>query len=399
MNPSLFGKILFVLSVLSTTPWGRFQVLLFLDNGITPSQYGTIQLFAVPFKAMGYVAWGMAADTIGIKTALLASIIASTLVLEFFRNGFVFAALWSVILAKILRTSMNGAWPLCDSYAVKAAGTTSYGGIRVWGSASWGFSGLFVGYLLDSLHSKFGYDSIFGLTYLLAGVLVLLIIRYFPADLEVSKYKKTSVSLANIIQSVLNKSILMHLLVNFVFGIAVSVSTMVVPAWTKTVHHAAAGQLGMLTFANSSIGLFVFYFAGKLMKLYGAKNLILFAHFGHAVRLCCYSFVTIENSLYLLPMIETLHSCSFALFWNASTSILHALAPPDALATSQTMLSSTHMTLGQMCGGFFFLHLMESHGFDLVWKIGLGVTLLSSLLIYAFVNVPLTLQEISDEKP
>jgi hypothetical protein len=65
-------------------------VLLFLDHGITPSQYGTVQFFGVPFKACGYVAWGMAADTVGLKTALLGSIVASTLILEVFRHSFVF---------------------------------------------------------------------------------------------------------------------------------------------------------------------------------------------------------------------------------------------------------------------------------------------------------------------
>ena len=267
LSAQLFGKLLFVLSVLCGTPWGRFQVLLFLDHGITPSQYGTVQLFGIPFKACGYVAWGMAADTVGLKTALLGSIVASTLILEVFRHSFVFTSLWLVILVKIIRTAANGAWPLCDSYAVKAAGTEAYGGIRVWGSASYGFSGLFVGWVLDALYSRFGYDSIFGLTYALAGLLVVLIVRYFPNNLDAKQYRKATPSLSGIVSSLMNRNVFNFLVVNFCFGIAVSVSTMVVPAWAKTAHGAKAGQLGLITFMACIFGLIVFNYAGTLIQV------------------------------------------------------------------------------------------------------------------------------------
>ena len=112
--------------------------------------------------------------------------------------------------------------------------------------------------------------------------------------------------------------------------------------------------------------------------------------------MCLYSLVTSENSYYLLPAIESLHCFSFALFWNCSTSILHSLAPPDALATAQTMLSSTHMTLAQMSGGFLFLHLMELYSFDLVWKVGLVVTVFSAAMTSWLVTIPKTIIEIEE---
>lgn len=107
--------------------------MLFLENGVSLSQLGVLQLAAVPFKSMGYVAWAFAADIFGLKTALLLSLILSTMSLELFRHQLLYSWVGFVIMGKIVRTSLNAAWPLVDSYAGKCqfSNVPEYALIRV----------------------------------------------------------------------------------------------------------------------------------------------------------------------------------------------------------------------------------------------------------------------------
>jgi PPP family 3-phenylpropionic acid transporter len=290
-----------------------------------------------------------------------------------------------VILGKVIRTSLNAAWPLVDSYAVKAAGSGQYGSIRLWGSLSWGASGLLVGYILDFFYKRFGYDSIFGLSYFMVSLLVLIIVYFFPQNVNVKDLKKQRVTW-KAFEPLMNRKVFNFLAVNFMFGLAVSVSTGVVPAWTKVTHKATSVTLGAILFASVFLGLFVFHHSSFLLQRFGAKQLLMAAHLGHFFRLCCYFQVTEENNYYLLPLIETLHCFSFALFWNASTSILHSLAPDEILVTAQTVLSSVHMNIAQMLGSSFFLSLFQSYGFFYVVRLGLIITMVSLVMVHFMIG-------------
>ena len=123
--------------------------------GLTPSQIGTLSLTS-PIKAAGYVLWGVLADNIGIKKALLFSIIISTLAMEPLRWRSTYTVFTWVLIgkkkslvfhffqisimmknsfcvpAKGVRTATNAAWPLVDSFAAKSGGLKGYGSIRLW---------------------------------------------------------------------------------------------------------------------------------------------------------------------------------------------------------------------------------------------------------------------------
>ena len=117
-QPALFGKVLFVLACLASTPFSRFQTLLYLDRGLTPAQLGTLQL-TLPLKAAGYFVWGVLGDRIGMQKAIILCILMSTLAMEPMRWSVTFSDFRFVFAAKALRTSMNAAWPLVDGFAVK----------------------------------------------------------------------------------------------------------------------------------------------------------------------------------------------------------------------------------------------------------------------------------------
>ena len=137
VSAASFGKLLFVITVLANTPFSRFQNLLYLDRGLDAAHVGTLQLTLV-FKAVGWLIWGIIADTIGLKYALIVCIILSTLALEPFRWQIVFDNFALLFLVKSLRTFLNAAYPLVDGVALKASQLTNYSEIRLWGSLSFG---------------------------------------------------------------------------------------------------------------------------------------------------------------------------------------------------------------------------------------------------------------------
>jgi hypothetical protein len=131
-----------------------------------------------------------------------------------------------------------------------------------------------------------------------------------------------------------------------------------------------------MTLCSVLVGLIVFTKSAALIERHGAKTLLLVAHAGthalpilslssdllseinsgHALRLTLYMFVTRDNCLVALPLIEALHCFSFALFWCAGAHMLHAVVCTDQiLVSNQSLLALSHTTFGQLLGGFLFL--------------------------------------------
>jgi PPP family 3-phenylpropionic acid transporter len=371
-----------VLACLASTPFSRFQTLLYLDRGLTPSQLGTLQL-TLPLKAMGYFVWGVLGDRIGMQKALILCILMSTLAMEPLRWSATFTDFRYVFVAKAIRTSMNAAWPLVDGFAVKAVGLSMYGSVRLWGSLSFGVSGLVIGFILDYFYATFGFQSIFVLSYVLAAVVIAMLFMCFPKD---STQLSAAQSGHDIVRLLSNRTLFLFLVCAMLFGASFSISSQVVPVWVRKDLGKGAAFLGMLSVCSIAVGLGVLHYAGYLLERFGAKRLLLVAHVGHGVRIMLYMLVNAGNCNWLLPAVETLNCFSFALFWSSATSMLHSLCSEQIMASSQSLLAIAHTTMGTLVGTYVLMNVYEAYGFYSVCNVALAGTVFSGLFSWGVLS-------------
>lgn len=344
LSKEVFGKALFVVSCLASAPFQRFGQLLLLDRGVTAAELGVLQL-TWPFKAIGYVAWGLLADRIGLKWALLASLLLSTLALEPFRVTSTYQSFAMLWVARAARTFLNGAYPLIDSFAVIAAGVRGYGAIRLFGSLSFGLSGLLVGGVLDYFYQLYGYATIFALQYSLTALLMLMVWLYFPRNDPNLLANENGTRLSEVWAAVARRKTAVFLFSCILYGMSTSVSSTVVPVWVRQEFRKGAFFLGVLSVTSVSLCVVVFYYADRLLERYGAKRLLLWAHGFHLLRVALYATVSGTNVGMALPLIELLHGGSFALFWVGATSVMQG---DQVLASNQSLLAVCHTTIGQV---------------------------------------------------
>lgn len=82
-----------------------------------------------------------------------------------------------------------------------------------------------VGGTLDYFFATMGFDSIFFISYALGGVLIILLLRFYPNDAPQNLEK--SVSLSELMEILGSKQLFAFLLSSLLFGISVSVSSQV----------------------------------------------------------------------------------------------------------------------------------------------------------------------------
>lgn len=137
-----------------------------------------------------------------------------------------------------------------------------------------------------------------------------------------------------------------------------------------------------------SVGLLVFHYSPRLLDRYGAKNLILVAHAGHFARVLLYTLLTKDNCTFALPIIETLHCFSFALFWAAASHMLHNVCATGnvVLVSNQSLLSLSHMTIGQGLGSYVWMQVYGKYGIGSAIAGGLVVTIISAVILSTFIS-------------
>ncbi len=192
---------------------------------------------------------------------------------------------------------------LCSILA-QAAGLSQYGSVRLWGSLSFGVSGLVIGFILDYFYATFGFQSIFVLSYVLAAFVIGMLVFCFPKDAPQLGASPLGHDIGRLLS---NRTLFLFLVCSLLYGACFSISSQVLPVWVRKDLGKGAAFLGMLSVCSILVGLGVLHYSGYLLERYGAKRLLLVAHAGHGLRVMLYMLVTPANCNWLLPAVETLN--------------------------------------------------------------------------------------------
>ena len=167
-------KLLAFLISLSGVGWNRFSVFLFMKNGFSPSQVGTLKTLGFILKIFAQPVWGIIADSTSLQSALILSLVLCSLSLEIVRLALAYH--WPFILfviTRCLRAAVNGISPIADAILVKSAKKhhEGYGKQKLFASLGWGIGAFMYGWIVDI----FGLNSIYYSTYFFSFLCIILV--------------------------------------------------------------------------------------------------------------------------------------------------------------------------------------------------------------------------------
>lgn len=347
----LFPKILQFSSGMYAIGWSKFSGIFFAERGLKIRELGYLRALSLFVKLIGYPFWGLMADVFGnAKLAMTISIILSSLLLEFFRNGLAFETIFILYFVRLLRSFANSVWSLVDAITLKIINKSNkkegYGKQRVWCAISWGTGCLLVGILID----RFDINVIFYFGYVW-GIISILLIQFFSPSTEAlnaskainesnksspkGKGDKNFFALFEFIKS--SQTRRLSLLI-FVYFAVFNIQEVFLPLHLDSLN-ASKGFIGMATFIATLSEIPMFFMAEKIVKKFGKKKVILLSYCGMILRLLGYSFAS-ENSLIIVLICQSLHGICFSLPWCVYVNLMYDIAPDQFKATSQSILGS-----------------------------------------------------------
>ena len=202
MSNETFVSCLQFITCFSSTGWGKYGQLYFLENGVTPSHLGIMSSFSTIAKLIGYPTWGIITDLILIddkinannnsfkfKIMFISLLILSNLSIWFFywkwSNIIIFNTFWIMLLLRFIRSWLNSIWNLTDTITIKLINDKSnYGLYRLYASIAWGIGCCISGYLIDiySMDIMFYYVTILN-------IFTIILVLIFMPNIPTTKAK------------------------------------------------------------------------------------------------------------------------------------------------------------------------------------------------------------------
>jgi PPP family 3-phenylpropionic acid transporter len=227
---------------------------------------------------------------------------------------------------------------LADVVALEraAAAGTTYGRLRLWGSAGFLASAALVGQVVDAR----------GASALPLTIAALLAVTFFAAWALPAKPDARPTPVVRDAGALLaSRDFAAFLAISLLAQIAnaghdLCLSLHLRDRGASDATSGAAWAIGVVF----EIGLMVW--AEPLLRRFSAPPLLVFALFGGAVR---WALIASVSSLPALLALQPLHAISFALFWLASVAYVKERAPARALATAQGLYSAA-LAAGSVAG-------------------------------------------------
>lgn len=373
----------------SMVSWNRFCTLWLLKCGFSPREVGLMKSLSLVGKLIAQPLWAGKADVGAPSDVLACSVLASVATLEALRRGtragFLLRhegigarphqALWAVAALRIARSASSAASPVADGMVLTLArdGNEAWGRQRFWGSASWGLGSLFVGALIDRVGLEAGiFGSTYAVGFLLLAVLYFRVRPRWPAPeeddvetpLPTDVKKKAPRNLGAVVSHglvALRRSQPLRLALGnaCVFGTLVVVVDYILYMQLENELGVSRTTNGLATTIATFSTFPFFWHSNLLIRRYGHWRVLAGAQCILPFRLLLHSLVTKDNVSYLLPLAQLLHGPMFACWLSAAVELVATLAPPELVASSQSLLTMAYFTIGGCVG-----HLVWSAAFE-----------------------------------
>jgi MFS transporter, PPP family, 3-phenylpropionic acid transporter len=341
--------------------------------GFAGHQIGLLAGLPPILTLLGASLWGGIADATGQhQRVLFLAIAASIAAVATLSVATSFAALCLAVV--FMAFSLAPITPLVDNTVMRWLGPNQdgYGRIRLWGAVGWGCLGPLMGWLVDQAGLAWSFYGF--VAWMLACLLVSL--RLPVADKSIGG--ALGQGLLTVIR---DRRWRLFLFLAFVAGVGLGAVHHFLFLYMN--HIGASRTLMGLSLSVATLSeMVVFFFAGRLLRRWGAKRLLIFATLAIAARPLAYSFVQVPE---WVLAVQLLHGPSFALLWVAGVSYANHLAPTGLGATAQGLFSGVNFGLGgamgALCGGVLYEYLGPLGMYR--WA---GISVFGGLLLFTLVD-------------
>jgi PPP family 3-phenylpropionic acid transporter len=340
-----------------------FLALYYHESGLSGGQIGIlvslspiVTWFAAPF-------WGVVADnTRQHRLILTLTIICSALMVGLLGrvNGF-----WLLLPVVVLYAFFCAPIiPLVDNSVMTMLGERSrlYGKQRVWVSIGWGVSAAGAGLLVD----RYGQGISFYVYIFFFIILAFISTRFrMSRGAIVLPFWQGMRALAS------NRALIVFLITTLFASMGSAIVNNYVFIYLKDLG-ASGSLLGIsLTVATLS-EMPVFFFSATLLRIFGARGLLLLSLSAYVVRLMAYTLIP---PVWLLLPINLLHGLTFAALWAAGVSYANEVAPTGMGATAQGLFTGVTMGLGSAVGAVVAGLIFETYGPLVMFRAGAVIVL------------------------
>lgn len=328
----------------------------------TGLQVGILTAMPAVGLALSGPFWGSVMDALGIhrlvlRMALLLTAIFAVAVAQSssFTTVFVFVTALSFGLVPLRA--------LLDSYAVAVSERTrrSFGTIRSWGSVGYFVSVLGLGQLM-------GQDVSNLFLYAYAGFLLLtLACMWFLPNLA---GKQPSHLIDGLKDVGANKPLLLLLATAFLLMVSYALIYLALGIHISDTLGGSTNQVGIAFAVGAAAELPAFVFAGRLIRKFGERKLIIVAIATYAIRFLLLAVITDPD--WIIP-VQLTHMLTFALFLVVSVPLAHKLEGGHHPGTTQALLTTTSFGFGNIVGSVGGGALLDKLGTSNLFLVAFGL--------------------------
>lgn len=346
-----------------------FLPIFYRAQGLQPGEIGLLGAIPPIMMLLGAPLWSGLADAIhGHSTLIKVAIVGAALSVAVLSQ---MTALWWLALM-VAAYSFFGSpiMPIVDSATLQMLGDerARYGQIRMWGALGWGIAAPLIGVI-----TEYG-----GLLWPFAGYFVIMLVGLLVITKLPLARARLAVPFRHGARSILSNS-RWGLFLFAVFASGVGLSSTNVFLFLYMQHLGASKALMGLALTSATVSeLPFFFFTNRLLRLWGARGLLVFGMAVYVVRVLLYSFTA---SPWVVLLIQLLHGPTFSAIWVAGVSYADEIAPKGLGATAQGIFNATLGGMGGALGAVFAGYLYQVMGVDGMYRV-IGLTVFVGIAVF-----------------
>lgn len=347
-----------------------FLALFYQKVGFSGTQIGLLTGIAPLITLAGAPFWTGLADSTRRHKAVMAltivTVIGAMLLMPRFDEFYILFAL--VVVFAFFGAPVVS---LADSATMNMLGEKrdNYGKIRLWGAVGWGLFAPIAGAVVQRLGLSwpfYGYAIGMGVALLAALAL------HFPAQKAGVQFRAGMRTLLS------SRRWMSFLLMVLLCGVGMATINSYL-----FIHMESLGMsktlMGLALTVSTLSEIPVMFFAGRFLKRFNPRDLLLLALLVVGARLLLYSA---SSQGWQILLIQLVHGLTFPIIWVAGVSYADRVAPPGLSASAQGMFGSTLMGIGAALGGLLAGILLQGLGSaGMYLAIGLGLVAIALLFI------------------
>jgi len=352
-----FMKFLYFLSGLTSSTWGRFGAIYYMEKGLTAQQIGLIEGLMPSVKSVATIFWGYVSDITKRKkavyffTRLMGTAVLTMLAFNFLASSFIHIVMISLGSQAFTSGGVLDAWTF-DMLGDHAK--TEYGKIRLWMAASWGLGCFGMSWITDYLGFNYNfilYDS-------LAVVSLFLMTAFIPARTQVEKAMGDDSPDRKAARAALcNVPVFMFLMEMLIMGMGIGVVEKLLFVYLKESLGASTVLCGTAVLMTVSMELPIFYAMDWLNRKLGYSLLMMISQLSYIIRVYGYTLLEPETKNWII-LIEVLHGFTFGFLWVGAKEYQRIITPMGWQGTFSSLLwmiyGSFGSGVGAIVGGYCF---------------------------------------------